>query len=242
VPTHQFDARPSRVGRRTSASDTDLARGLVANEGWAVAEMWHRFSPMVLWTAQRILGSRADAEDIAQDTFCCVLEKITTLRAPASLRGFIYGIANHELKAALRWRRRQRSFVPLSVGAEEPLDGQGADVESRDVWRRFDALLSRLSPRHRLIFVLRRVEALTTEEVAAAARVSMATVKRAVAYACRRLSCWIDADPELAALLDNARPRSRLGEIISFNRARPEHHAPTNPVPFVRPRAAIAQA
>jgi len=191
----------------------------VANEGWAVTEMWHRFSPMVLWTAQRILGSMTDAEDIAQDTFCCVLEKITTLRAPDSLRGFIYGIANHALKAGLRRRRRQRSFVPLSFGAEEPVDAQSADVESRDIVRRFDALLSRLSPRHRLIFVLRRVKALTTEEVAAAAHVSKATVKRAVAYACRRLSCWIGADPELAALLDSARPRSRFCEVIIFNRA-----------------------
>jgi RNA polymerase sigma-70 factor (ECF subfamily) len=203
--------------------------------------MWHRFSPMVLWIGQRILGSRTDAEDVAQDTFCCVLERIATLRAPDSLRGFVYGIANHELKDALRRRRRQRSFVPLSLGAEEPLDWQGADVEWRDIWRRFDALLSRLSPRHRLIFVLRRVEALTTEEVAAAARVSMATVKRAVAYACRRLSCWIGADPELAAVLDPARPRARLCDVIGFNRARPEHHAQTNTMPFVRRQPAIAR-
>jgi|KBSMisStaDraftv2_1062788.scaffolds.fasta_scaffold353668_1 RNA polymerase sigma-70 factor (ECF subfamily) len=214
VRTRRSDVRPSRVKRGTSASDAELARGLVANEHWAVAEMWHRFAPTILRIAQRTLGSRTDAEDMAQDVFCCVLQKITTLRAPDRLRAFIYGIANYEFKGALRRRRRQRSLTLLPSGAEEPLDLQSADVESRDMLRRFDALLTRLSPRHRLIFVLRRLEALTTEEVAAAAHVSNATVKRAVAYASRRLSCWISADTELAALLDSARPRSRFCETI----------------------------
>jgi RNA polymerase sigma-70 factor (ECF subfamily) len=200
-----------RLGRRPGIGDAELADGLVANEDWAVTEVWHRFAPMVLGTAQRTLGSTTDAEDVAQDVFCCALEKITTLRAPDKLRSFIYGIANHALKAALRRRKRQRLLTPLPSGAEEPPDSQSAEVESRDVLRRFDALLSRLGPRHRLIFVLRRLEALTTAEVAAAAHVSNATVKRAVAYASRRLSCWIDTDPELAALLNNARARGRSG-------------------------------
>jgi RNA polymerase sigma-70 factor (ECF subfamily) len=208
-----------------SATDTDLARGLVANEDWAVAEMWQRFAPMVLGTARRALGSMADSEDLAQDVFCRVLQKITTLRAPDKLRGFIHGIANHRLKAALRRRKRQRSFTALPWGPEEPRDSQSAEVESRDILRRFDALLSRLTPRHRQIFVLRRLEALSTAEVAAAADVSNATVKRAVAYASRRLSSWIGTDPELAALLDSARPRSRSGEVVVFNRALRPHHA-----------------
>jgi RNA polymerase sigma-70 factor, ECF subfamily len=212
--------RLSRVGRRASASDTELARGLVANEDWASAEICHRFAPMVFGIAHRTLGSRTDAEDIVQEVLCCVLEKITTLRAPDRLRGFIYGIAIHTLKAALRRRKRQRSLATLPSGAEEPLASQSDEVESREILRRFDALLGRLRPRHRLIFVLRRLEALSTEEVAAAAHVSNATVKRAVAHASRRLSCWIVADPELAALLDSVRPRSRSGEVIVLDRRR----------------------
>ena len=43
--------RLSRIGRRASASDTDLARGLVANEDWAAAEICHRFAPMVFGIA-----------------------------------------------------------------------------------------------------------------------------------------------------------------------------------------------
>ena len=169
---HQSAVGTVRVGRHRGVSDADLAGGLVANEDWALTEVWRRFAPMVRKIAQRALGSTTEADDIAQEVFCCVLQKIGTIRAPDRLGGFIFGIANHVIKAALRRRKRQRSFTPLPSGAEEPLDLRSADIESRDILRRFDALLGRLSPRHRLIFVLRRLEALTTEEVAAAAQVS----------------------------------------------------------------------
>ena len=229
---HQSAVGTVRVRRHRGVSDADLAGGLVANEDWAVTEVWHRFAPMVRRIAQRALGSTSEADDIAQEVFCCVLHKIRSLRAPDRLRGFIGGIANHVLKAALRRRKRHGSFTPLPSGAEEPLDLRSADVESRDILRRFDALLGRLSPRHRLIFVLRRLEALTTEEVAAAADVSNATVKRAVAYASRRLSCWIGADPDLAAMLNDARPRAKVGEALVFSRTPPRR----------RPRTAAIEA
>ena len=216
---HQSAVGTVRVGRHRGVSDADLAGGLVANEDWALTEVWRRFAPMVRKIAQRALGSTTEADDIAQEVFCCVLQKIGTIRAPDRLGGFIFGIANHVIKAALRRRKRQRSFTPLPSGAEEPLDLRSADLESRDILRRFDALLGRLSPRHRLIFVLRRLEALTTEEVAAAADVSNATVKRSMAYASRRLSCWIGADPGLAAVLyfpdlADARPANQIARTV----------------------------
>ena len=74
------------------------------------------------------------------------------------------------------------------------------DVESRDLLRKLYALLDRLSPRDRLVFVLRRMEAMTVEEIAATMHLSISTVKRSIAHASARLSQWIDADPGLAGL------------------------------------------
>ena len=71
------------------ASDGDLARGLVANQDWAVAETWQRFAPMVLLSAQRALGSRTEAEDIVQEVFCARVpegEDAPRAGAPAQLR------------------------------------------------------------------------------------------------------------------------------------------------------------
>jgi RNA polymerase sigma-70 factor, ECF subfamily len=190
---------------RRDSSDGDLARGLAAGEGWAVAETWYRFAPMVLMMAERSLGSRSEAEDIAQDVFYGVFHKAKTLRDPNRLRSFVYSFAVRALKCELR-RKRVRAW--LSFNEPEALVDLGyrtLDVESRDLLRKFYALLDRLPPRHRLVFVLRRMESMTVEEIATTMDISVSTVKRSMAHASSRLSRWIDADPGLAGLVDSER-------------------------------------
>jgi RNA polymerase sigma-70 factor, ECF subfamily len=187
------------VGARRDPTDRDLVGGLVAGEAWAMAETWNRFAPMVLMIARRSLGSRAEAEDIAQEVFLAVFRKVKTLRDPDSLRSFIYSFAVRVLKAELR-RRKVRGWLPFMPDAPVDFGFRTLEVEARDHLRKLYALLDRLSPRNRLAFVLRRMEAMTVEEIAATMDVSISTVKRAIAHASARLSRWIDADPGLASL------------------------------------------
>jgi RNA polymerase sigma-70 factor (ECF subfamily) len=191
---------PLSLVRGTRATDADVARGLAAGESWAVAETWHRFAPMVLLTAQRSLGSRTEAEDVAQDVFCRVFRRARTLRDPDRLRSFVYSFAVRVLKAELR-RRRVRGWFPfLQAEAPEEILSDASDFESRDLLARLYALLDRLTPRDRLVFVLRRMESMTVEEIAATMDISLSTVKRSMAHASSRLSRWVEADPELAGL------------------------------------------
>jgi RNA polymerase sigma-70 factor, ECF subfamily len=184
-----------------SVSDAELATALATGDPWAVTETWHRFAPMVIMMAQRALGSRSEAEDLTQNVFCRVLDKVHRLRDADSLRSFIYGFAVHALKSELR-SRRMRSWLSFH-GPETLIDlgSETLDVESRDLLRRFYALLQRLSARDRLVFLLRRTESMTVEEIASVMDLSTSTVKRAMAHASRQLSRWIQADPELSGLL-----------------------------------------
>ena len=194
------------VGReRRDTSDGDLAQGLVAGEVWAIAETWRRFAPMVLMMAERSLGSRSEADDICQEVFYRVFRKAKTLREPGSLRSFIYSFAVRALKSELR-RKRLRAWLSFHQPEElADLGFQTLDVESRDLLRKCHALLDRLPPRDRLVFVLRRMESMTVEEIAAAMEISVSTVKRSMTHAENRLSRWIDADPGLAGLFDAGR-------------------------------------
>jgi RNA polymerase sigma-70 factor (ECF subfamily) len=184
-------------------SDVELARALKAGRAWAVAETWHRFAPGVILFARRALGSEAEAEDIAQEVFWRVFAKARTLREPDRLRSFVFSFAIRVLKTELR-RKRARAW--LSFRQPELLadvGGELTDMESRDLLRRFYALLDRLSPRHRLVFALRHLESMTVEEVAAHLELSVSTVKRAQERATSKLSIWIEGDPGLAEFLDD---------------------------------------
>jgi RNA polymerase sigma-70 factor (ECF subfamily) len=199
VRTRRSNAPLSLVGGGRPR-DADLAVGLVAGEAWAVAETWRRYGPMVLLTAERSLGSRVEAEDLAQEVFCAVLRKVKTLREPERLRSFIYSFAVRMLKAELR-RRRVRGWFPFFTPEPPPeVLFRASDFESRDLLHKLYGLLDRLTPRDRLVFVLRRMESMTVEEIATTMDISISTVKRSIAYASGRLSRWVEADPELAGL------------------------------------------
>jgi len=197
MPTHPSHVSLSLVvGQdRRAASDGDLARALSAGEAWAAAETWRRFAPMVLTLARRTLGSPSEAEDIGQDVFCRVYRKVKTLREPDSFRNFVYTCALRVLQTELH-RKKMRSW--LSFEQPEVLDGhsvEALDMEARDLLRRFYGLLDRLAARDRIVFVLRRVEAMSIEDIAAITKTSESTVKRSLAHASSRMSRWMDDEP-----------------------------------------------
>jgi RNA polymerase sigma-70 factor (ECF subfamily) len=190
---------------RRDVSDAELAHGLAAGEAWAIGVTWHRFAPMVLTMAERSLGSRSDAEDLAQDVFLSIFRKANTLREPDKLRSFVYSFAIFGLKSELR-RRKLRGWLSfLAPEAMVDLTHRSVDVESRDLLRRFYALLDRLSPRDRLVFSLKELESMTIDEIAEVMDISVSTVKRSLAHAIARLSRWIMADSDLADVFDTRR-------------------------------------
>jgi RNA polymerase sigma-70 factor (ECF subfamily) len=185
-----------------SITDAELARALIEGKAWAMSQTWYRFAPEVVILAMRTLGSESEAEDLAQEVFQRVFAKAKTLREPERLRSFVFSFAIRLLKTELR-SKRTRAW--LSFHRPETLVDLGADfvdMESRDLLRRFYSLLDRLSPRLRLVFVLRHVERMTIEEVAGHTVSSASTVKRDLERASSKLSVWIESDPGLAAFLE----------------------------------------
>ena len=190
---------------RRDVTDAELALGLAAGEAWAIGVTWHRFAPMVLTMAERALGSRSDAEDVAQDVFLSVFHRAKTLRDPEKLRSFVYSFAVFGLKSELRRRKLRGWLSLLAPEALVDLAHRSVDVESRDLLRRFYALLDRLSPRDRLVFSLKELESMTVEEIAGVMDISVSTVKRSLVHATGRLSRWIMADSDLADVFDTRR-------------------------------------
>ena len=185
------------------ASDRELARALMAGSPWAIAETWHRFAPAVIMFATRALGSESEAEDVAQEVFHRVFVKARTLRAPERLRSFIFSFAIRLLKTELRAKKARAWLSFHRPETLVDLGGEPVDMESREVLRRFYALLDRLSPKPRLVFALRHLESMTLEEVAAHMQISLSTVKRLQLRATNRMSRWIEADAGLAGFLDD---------------------------------------
>lgn len=57
---------------RHDVGDMDLPLGHAASEAWAIGVTWRCCAPMVHISAERCLGSRSDAVDLAEDSFLIV--------------------------------------------------------------------------------------------------------------------------------------------------------------------------
>ena len=127
--------------------------------------------------------SRDDALDACQDTFVKVFRYIGSFRSGLSFYRWLHRIAIHAIYDHFRWSR-----PPGIISIEElDLTGSGgppgnedtaARVESADLARKLLAELDCLSRRERIVFVLRDLQEMGTDEIGRILRLSQVTVRR----------------------------------------------------------------
>jgi RNA polymerase sigma-70 factor (ECF subfamily) len=176
------------------ASDLDLARALIEGKSHAAELAWERYSPLVHRIVSRAIGPDAEVEDVTQEIFYRLFSRIRTLRKPEALRSFVISFAIRIVKWELRRRRARRGLTLSETGDVPDEQMMVMDAENRYALRRLYGMLDRLSTRERLVLVLRHVEGMTLEEIAAAMELSLATVKRGLRRASARVSQMVDAD------------------------------------------------
>jgi RNA polymerase sigma-70 factor, ECF subfamily len=192
---------PSRID-----ADVHLVGELCRGEPNAAGALWQRFAPMVFRRLRRIVGPGPDIEDLVQEVFICVFTKIRSLRDPRALRAFIISVVVLTARHECRKRDTRRRWVRQdAVGPDDASEPSVADRHEREALRRFYALMDRLAVRHRVVFALRFVEGMCLAEIAAALNTSVATIKRVLVRATRRMTMLVARDPVLAAY--ELRPR-----------------------------------
>jgi RNA polymerase sigma-70 factor (ECF subfamily) len=182
-------AAASSLDARLTVEAQFLER-LKAGEATAFNELVQERSSEVYALLYRLTEDAEEARDLTQETFLRVFQSIERFRGDADLKTWIYRIAINQARNRWRWWRRRRRDSTLSLDAEEGQSGQlvaahlkstGADPEQDALAReRESALRSALrSLRHsyRETVILRDVEGLSYEEIAAALEISVGTVK-----------------------------------------------------------------
>jgi RNA polymerase sigma-70 factor (ECF subfamily) len=153
---------------------------------------------------RRSIGFGPDGDDLVQEVFLCVFRRVHTLRDPLALRSFVSAVAARTLSHERR-QRRARFFeaTEQEMRAAEALR-VNADPAAKHAFCSLKQLLNRLRQRERDAFVLRFVEGMNAEEVAARLRVSTSTARRSFVHAWQQLSIWAARDPFLADYLGRA--------------------------------------
>lgn len=165
-------------------ADESLVAAAAAGDRPAFEALLRRHYDRVHGLAWQLTGSRADADDIAQDVCCTLVEKIGSFRGEAKFTTWLTGIT---FNACRDFRRRRRSFggmvdrLSVLAGiAEAPRDPYDA------VWVK--SAVARLKPALRDTVVLVAGQQLTHAEAAVVLGVSENTVSWRMHEARRILS------------------------------------------------------
>ena len=115
----------------------DLVRRIVSREPAAEAELVQRFSRALSFLLRRLTRDEAAAEDLYQETFRLVIEKVRNgeLREPERLPGFVSSMArNLFLGSARRGSRRQQwhGDAEATETAPDPAPGQLASLLAKE--------------------------------------------------------------------------------------------------------------
>jgi RNA polymerase sigma-70 factor (ECF subfamily) len=157
-----------------------------------------RHASAILSAAWRIVGERAEAEDVAQETFLAAFRGLAGFRADARFATWLYRIAVNKCRDRLRARAARPEVEPTRGDADGPApEPVGETVEHRspeDVLlerQRASSLeraIHRLPELYREAFVLRHVEGLSYDDMSQALGVDGSTLRMRVYKARAQLS------------------------------------------------------
>jgi RNA polymerase sigma-70 factor (ECF subfamily) len=141
-----------------AAIAADLARRIAAGDRAAEAELVARYSRGLLYHLRRMTADPALADDLHQDTFRVVLERLRGegLADPERLGGFLLRTARNLFLGGYRKRARRGESQPAEEAAEpvDPAPGQLARVLRAEEDRAVQSLLGELgTPRDRQILL-----------------------------------------------------------------------------------------
>ncbi|MEY8875963.1 MAG: RNA polymerase sigma factor [Leptothrix sp. (in: b-proteobacteria)] len=168
-------------------ADTELATRAAAGDTAAFERIMRRHNRLLFRTARSILKSDAETEDALQEAYLRAWRAIGSFRAEARLSTWLVRIVINEALG----RRRRRGAQVLALDAtidlenlalEDTMEGNPEHRPERgalrsEVRQLMEARIDALPEAFRTVFMLRAVEELSVEEVAAALGLPESTVR-----------------------------------------------------------------
>jgi RNA polymerase sigma-70 factor, ECF subfamily len=157
-------------------ADAELVERLRAGDSEAFGTLVQRHMRRAFAIAYRLLGHREDAEDLVQDAFMTVLEKIDTFEAGREFAPWFNRIVvNRGLNARKARSIRRTELIPESTQANSP--SPSGLAERSELREQIHAALEKLPERQRVIVKLFELEGFSGAEIANMLEISPGTVR-----------------------------------------------------------------
>ena len=162
----------------------------------ACAQFYDRaFGDVYRYLCRAVLGDRALAEDLAQETFISVVAAERAGHAQLQSMPWVMGVARHKLADHYRRTCSENRRIALVWARDHPAGADDDDDLDRESPQRVLELLRELSPAHRLVLSFRYVDELSVEEIAQLLGRSVRATESLLVRARRALTSNLGSQP-----------------------------------------------
>lgn len=164
----------TRAIRVVEVDDVVLVAAARDGDADAFEMLVRRHQGAVYGLALRMLGSEADAQDAAQDSFVQAWKALARFRGDSAFATWMYRIVTNRCLNILAKRR------PTDALSDDHVDARGdpaAAAVGRERMHAVAAAVLRLAPEQRAALVLREFQGLSYDDIAVVLRISVAAVK-----------------------------------------------------------------
>lgn len=173
-----------QLAKQEEWSDEEVVRRVLAGETALYEILMRRHNQRLYRTARAILGDDTEAEDVMQDAYVRAYQNLASFEGRAKFATWLTRIAVHEALTRSRRRRRLQALDPDAEANGEIMESAPSSFRSPEQQaydRELAAVLEKavlsLSEDYRLVFMLREVESLSTEETARCLELTEENVK-----------------------------------------------------------------
>lgn len=186
----------------TEINEKEIIERVLGGDTEAFSELVTRYEKTVYNLAQRMVGDRSDAADMAQEAFVKAWTNLPSYRGESRFSAWLYRITTNVCLDFLRHKSR-RPQVSLSTSdddEERQLDIPDPKSMPEELLMKklgMEAVhrgLERLPPKHRQILVMRELGGLSYSEIAAQLSLEEGTVKSRIFRARKNLCAFLLGD------------------------------------------------
>lgn len=165
------------------AHEFSLMRRIAAQDSAAYRELVDALLPRIARFAERFLGSRAESEDVAQETFMKLWTAASTFTPQARPSTWLYRIAHNLCIDRIRKRRAETGVESVATSGDRP-SGLFARKQTSEAVQR---ALAELPERQRAALTLVHYEGLAADEAASVLEISIEALESLLARGRRTL-------------------------------------------------------
>lgn len=156
----------------------------------AFAALLERYEKQVYHQALRMVGNPEDAADVTQETFLKVWQGLPSFQGDSSFSTWLYRLTGNTCIDHLRKEKKRRGDASLddeerdfSAYLSAPAPTPQRALEEQELQKAVAEGLAQLSDEHRQVLILREINGLSYDEIAAVLNVTEGTVKSRIARA-----------------------------------------------------------